>query len=70
MGMRLAYGTSKTCSRCGYYNKGGQAHSNCGLIIDRQENASINIGTNSFVGSYGFPPKGAKLDEFSDEPRG
>ncbi|MEM4109285.1 MAG: hypothetical protein QXQ65_04700 [Conexivisphaerales archaeon] len=42
----------------------------CGLIIDRQENASINIGTNSYVGSYGFPPKGAKLDEFSDEPRG
>ncbi len=68
--MRLAYGTSKTCSRCGYYNKEGQAHSNCGLIIDRQKNASINIGTNSFVGSRRFPPKGAKLDEFSDEPRG
>ncbi|MEM3809083.1 MAG: zinc ribbon domain-containing protein, partial [Thermoproteota archaeon] len=43
-----AYGTSKTCSRCGYYNKDLRGASifkcpNCGLIIDRQKNASINI---------------------------
>ncbi|MEM4151002.1 MAG: zinc ribbon domain-containing protein [Conexivisphaerales archaeon] len=52
MGIRLAYGTSKTCSRCGYYNKGEQAHSNCGLIIDRQENAAKNIW-NKFLSMWG-----------------
>ncbi|MEM3241665.1 MAG: hypothetical protein QXK57_01460 [Conexivisphaerales archaeon] len=27
-----AYGTSKTCSRCGYYNKVGQAHLNVQIV--------------------------------------
>ncbi|MEM3806810.1 MAG: transposase [Thermoproteota archaeon] len=52
-----AYGTSKTCSRCGYYNKDlrGEVFEcpKCGLVIDRQENASINIWK-TFLRMWGF----------------
>ncbi|MEM4083902.1 MAG: zinc ribbon domain-containing protein [Thermoplasmata archaeon] len=52
-----AYGTSKTCSRCGYYNKDLRGASifkcpNCGLIIDRQKNAAKNIW-NKFLSMWG-----------------
>ncbi|MEM3545734.1 MAG: transposase [Candidatus Bathyarchaeia archaeon] len=63
-----AKGTSKTCSRCGYYNKDLKGAvfkcPKCGLVIDRQKNASINIW-NTFLSmwGYGFTLKGAKLDE-------
>ncbi|MEM3185110.1 MAG: zinc ribbon domain-containing protein [Conexivisphaerales archaeon] len=59
-----AYGTSKTCSRCGYYNKDLRGASifkcpNCGLIIHRQKNASINIWKTflSMWGVMGSPRK-------------
>ncbi|MEM5782633.1 MAG: zinc ribbon domain-containing protein, partial [Candidatus Aenigmatarchaeota archaeon] len=58
-----AYGTSKTCSRCGYYNKDLRGASifkcpNCGLIIDRQKNAIKTYGTNSLVcGESWVPPE-------------
>ncbi|MEM0179228.1 MAG: zinc ribbon domain-containing protein, partial [Fervidicoccaceae archaeon] len=39
-----AKGTSKTCSKCGYYNKDLRGAvfkcPKCGLVIDRQRNAS------------------------------
>ncbi|MEM2582008.1 MAG: zinc ribbon domain-containing protein [Candidatus Caldarchaeum sp.] len=43
-----AYRTSKTCSKCGYYNKdlrgaGMFKCPSCGLVTDRQKNASTNI---------------------------
>ncbi len=41
------YHTSKNCSRCGWVNKDLRGEKfeckNCGLIIDRQMNASVNI---------------------------
>ncbi|MEM0173780.1 MAG: transposase, partial [Sulfolobaceae archaeon] len=58
-----AYGTSKTCSRCGYYNKDLRGASvfkcpNCGLVIDRQKNAAKNIW-NKFLSMWGIevPPE-------------
>ncbi|MEM3832417.1 MAG: zinc ribbon domain-containing protein [Thermoprotei archaeon] len=52
-----AKGTSKTCSKCGYYNKdlrGGVFKCpRCGFIIDRQKNASINIWK-TFLRMWGF----------------
>ena len=51
-----AKGTSKTCSRCGYYNKDLKGAvfkcPKCGLVIDRQKNASINIW-NTFLSMWG-----------------
>ncbi|MEM4297348.1 MAG: transposase [Nitrososphaerota archaeon] len=52
-----AKGTSKTCSRCGYYNKDLRGAGifkcpNCGLVIDRQKNASINLW-NEFLRMWG-----------------
>ncbi|MEM3809494.1 MAG: zinc ribbon domain-containing protein, partial [Thermoproteota archaeon] len=58
-----AKGTSKTCSRCGYYNKDlrGEVFKcpKCGLVIDRQKNASINIWKKflRMWGFMGFPRK-------------
>ncbi|PUA33828.1 MAG: hypothetical protein B9J98_02515 [Candidatus Terraquivivens tikiterensis] len=59
-------GTSKTCSKCGYYNKdlkgaGTFKCLRCGLTIDRQKNASRNIW-NAFLRMWGngFTPKGAQ----------
>ncbi|MEM0489428.1 MAG: transposase [Candidatus Bathyarchaeia archaeon] len=52
-----AKGTSKTCSRCGYYNKDLRGAvfkcPKCGFIIDRQKNASINIWK-TFLRMWGF----------------
>ncbi|MEM3832515.1 MAG: transposase [Thermoprotei archaeon] len=52
-----AYGTSKTCSKCGYYNKDLRGAvfkcPKCGFIIDRQRNASINIWK-TFLRMWGF----------------
>ncbi|MEM3833613.1 MAG: transposase [Thermoprotei archaeon] len=52
-----AYGTSKTCSRCGYYNKDLRGAvfecPKCGFIIDRQKNASINVWK-TFLRMWGF----------------
>lgn len=59
------HNSSKTCSRCGYINKdlrGARVFKcpKCGLVIDRQKNASRNI-YNNFLKMWGagFPPKGA-----------
>ncbi|MBO3767763.1 MAG: transposase, partial [Candidatus Brockarchaeota archaeon] len=58
-----AYGTSKTCSRCGYYNKDlrGEVFEcpKCGLVIDRQKNAAKNIWKKflSMWGVMGSPRK-------------
>ncbi|MEM3254461.1 MAG: zinc ribbon domain-containing protein [Fervidicoccaceae archaeon] len=52
-----AKGTSKTCSKCGYYNKDLRGAvfkcPKCGLVIDRQRNASINIWK-KFLRMWGF----------------
>ncbi|MEM3832144.1 MAG: zinc ribbon domain-containing protein [Thermoprotei archaeon] len=52
-----AKGTSKTCSKCGYYNKDLRGAvfkcPKCGLVIDRQKNASINIWK-TFLRMLGF----------------
>lgn len=41
------YLTSKTCSRCGYVNRGLKGRvfecPSCGLAVDRQKNAAVNI---------------------------
>ncbi|MEM3833032.1 MAG: transposase [Thermoprotei archaeon] len=79
-----ARGTSKTCSRCGYYNKDLRGAvfkcPRCGFIIDRQKNASINIWK-TFLRMWGFmgsprkeltsmsPPMNPKEDE-RDEAQG
>lgn len=51
-----ARGTSKTCSRCGYYNKdlSGEVFKcpNCGLAINRQKNAALNVW-NTFLSMWG-----------------
>ncbi|MDM7274739.1 MAG: transposase [Thermoprotei archaeon] len=46
--------TSKTCSRCGRVNapKGAVYECECGLVIDRQLNASINL----YLQMEGLPP--------------
>lgn len=49
--------TSKTCSRCGYYYKYFKSQRifkcpKCGLVIDRDLNASINIARKGFEGVY------------------
>ncbi|MEM3229030.1 MAG: zinc ribbon domain-containing protein, partial [Fervidicoccaceae archaeon] len=52
-----AKGTSKTYSKCGYYNKDLRGAvfkcPKCGLVIDRQRNASINIWK-KFLRMWGF----------------
>jgi len=70
-------GTSKTCPKCGYYNrdlKGGGVFKcpRCGLVINRQKNASRNIWNRFFrMWGYGFTPKGAKPNEMPPmNPRG
>jgi len=80
-----AKGTSRTCSRCGYYNKDLKGAGlfkcpSCGLTIDRQRNASINIWK-TFLRMWGFmgsprkgpssmsPPMNPEEDE-GDEDQG
>lgn len=62
-------GTSKACSKCGWYNKGLKGVGvfkckRCGLVIDRQRNASRNVWNNFLrMWGHGFALKGAKSGE-------
>jgi transposase len=59
------YHTSKDCSRCGCTNKdlNGEkfvcVNKNCGLAIDRQFNAPINV----YIGMEGLSQNTGRFDE-------
>ena len=65
-----AYYTSRTCSHCGAQNDPGSSKvykcAKCGLVIDRDRNASLNIlkaaasWSADFVSFFGFPESGLK----------